>query len=241
MLNEENVNIMTVEDPVEYRLDGVNQVQVNPTLGLTFASVLRAFLRQDPDIILVGEIRDEETARIAVQAALTGHLVLATLHTNSALQAVGRLIDIGVKPFLVAPATVGVMAQRLVRKVCDNCRETYLPKATELDRYFTNIEDGNGLLFSRGTGCRQCHKTGYRGMVSIAEVVIFDEHAQQIIAQNLPPEKLTDYIVSTGYKDILYDALLKVACGITTLAEIERVLGFGESLLQDTIIDEVEQ
>lgn len=236
MLNDETVNIMTVEDPVEYRLDRINQIQVNSVVGLTFSNALRSFLRQDPDIILVGEIRDEETARIAVQAALTGHLVLATLHTNSALQAVGRLVDIGVEPFLAAPAAIGVMAQRLVRRICDECRESYPAPREEVERYFHTTGDAASLHFSRGAGCRKCNHTGYRGQVAIAELFIFDDRAQRIIARNTSPGELTDYAISQGYKEMLYDGLLKVACGITTLSEVERVLGMGETAVPRELI-----
>lgn len=231
MLNDQTVNILTIEDPVEYKLDRINQVQVNPIVGLTFASALRSFLRQDPDIILVGEIRDEETARIAVQAALTGHLVLATLHTNSALQAVGRLIDIGVEPFLVAPACLGVMAQRLVRRVCDGCAETYPAPEHELERYFTGIETGEEITFSRGLGCRKCNNTGYAGRIAIAEQFIFDVESQHLIARNATTMELLEYALAHGFRPIIYDGLLKVLCGMTTLAEVERVLGLGQAAI----------
>ncbi len=230
-INAEQVNIMTVEDPVEYRLDRANQVQVNTAVGLTFAKVLRAFLRQDPDIILVGEIRDEETARIAVQAALTGHLVLATLHTNSALQAIGRLVDIGIEPFLAAPATIGVMAQRLVRRLCPHCRESYSADEDDLQRYLVNWRTHAPIAFHRNVGCRMCNHTGYHGQVAIAELFILDDQARRIIARGDPPNCLEDYALSTGFKPMLYDALLKVLLGMTTLAEIERVLGLGDTSL----------
>jgi len=166
--------------------------------------------------------------------------VLSTLHTNSALQAVGRLIDIGVKPFLAAPAAIGVMAQRLVRRICENCRESYPAPKDEVERYFTHINDTEEVFFSRGTGCRVCHHTGYHGQVAIAELFIFDEHAQRIIARNSAPAKLSEYAFKQGYKEMLYDGLLKVTCGITTLSEVERVLGLGEADLHDTIIDELD-
>lgn len=161
---------MTIEDPVEYRLAGANQVHVNPQAGVTFASALRAFLRQDPDVIPVGEIRDLETATIASQAALTGHLVLTTMHTNNALQAVTRLIQIGVEPFLVAPSIIGVMAQRLVRRLCGACKEKYELSSREIEEYF--VWDGKTpVFFHRNKGCEKCNYTGFSGRIAIHELL----------------------------------------------------------------------
>lgn len=220
-LNKPGVNIMTVEDPVEIRLAGINQVQVNHEIDLNFAAVLRSFLRQDPDVILVGEIRDEETARIAAQAALTGHLVLTTMHTNSSLQAVTRLIDIGIEPFLLAPSIVGTMAQRLVRKLCDNCKEKYRLSADEMDRLF--IHDGREVFFYAARGCEQCNNTGFIGRVAIHEVFVINDEIRHLIARNATSRELAQAAVKSGFKPMRYDGIKKALRGLTTMGEVERV------------------
>ncbi|MBU0996011.1 MAG: GspE/PulE family protein [Proteobacteria bacterium] len=221
-LNEPEVNIMTAEDPVEYKLPGVNQVQINPGVELNFASILRSFLRQDPDVILIGEIRDLETAKIASQAALTGHLVLATMHTNNSLQAVTRLVEIGVEPFLVAPSIIGVMAQRLVRQICPKCKESYEPDPSEIERYF--IWNGQKkVTFYKGKGCLDCNHTGYTGRVAIHEIFIMTEEIRSMVAKNVSIIEIEKKAKQSGFETLRYDGLKKVLRGLTTIDELERV------------------
>ena len=224
-INSSEKNIMTIEDPVEYRLPGINQVQVNSSIDLGFAQVLRSFLRQDPDVILVGEVRDLETAKIATEAALTGHLVFATLHTNDALQAVTRLVDIGVDPFLVGPSLIGVMSQRLVRKLCPECKEPYTLSPEEMDELF----DWEGLLplkLYRQTGCQSCRFTGYNGRVAIHEMLIVSEELRKLVSTNAPVQDLRIAARRSGYQTMRYDGIKKVIRGLTTLEEVERVVPF---------------
>lgn len=220
-LNRPGVNITTIEDPVEYRLEGISQVQINPAVELDFASALRAFLRQDPDIILVGEIRDMETAQIACQAALTGHLVLSTLHTNSAVQAVTRLIDIGVKPFLVAPSLIGVMSQRLVRRICDHCKETHSVSAEEMKDLF--VWEGREVSLYCGKGCHRCNNTGYLGRLAIHEVVLVDDEIRRMISRGDSISEIQTYARKLGFPSMRYDGIKKVIRGLTTLEEVNRV------------------
>ncbi|MFH1139745.1 MAG: GspE/PulE family protein [Pseudomonadota bacterium] len=220
-LNTPGINIMTVEDPVEYRLPGLNQVQVNPDIGLDFAKALRAFLRQDPNVILIGEIRDMETAKIASQAALTGHLVLATMHTNNALQAVTRLVEIGVEPFLVAPSIIGVMAQRLVRRLCDYCKERYILGQDEKEVFFR----GNltrEVAFYRPRGCSKCDGLGYRGRLPIHEVFIMNDRIRSMVARGASILDIQEEARTSGFKTMRYDGLKKVLRGLTSLTEVER-------------------
>lgn len=221
-LNRKDLNIMTIEDPVEYRLTGVNQVQVNPKAGVTFASALRSFLRQDPDVILVGEIRDLETATIASQAALTGHLVLTTMHTNNALQAVTRLIQIGVEPFLVAPSIIGVMAQRLVRRLCEHCKEKYALAPSEIEKYF-DWDGKTEVFFHHAKGCEACNYTGYSGRIAIHELFIIDEETRVYIARNASILDIQKYAFSTGFDTMRYDGFKKVLMGLTTVEEVNQV------------------
>ncbi len=222
VLNRKDTNIVTIEDPVEYRLPGVNQVQVNPIAGVTFATALRSFLRQDPDVILVGEIRDLETATIASQAALTGHLVLTTMHTNNALQAVTRLIQIGVEPFLVAPSIIGVMAQRLVRRLCSKCKEKYALSPEEIQKYF--VWDGKTeVFFHRPKGCEQCNFSGYSGRLAIHELFIIDEATRTHIARNASILDIQQYAIGAGFTTLRYDGFKKVLRGLTTAEEINQV------------------
>ncbi|MBU0970906.1 MAG: Flp pilus assembly complex ATPase component TadA, partial [Proteobacteria bacterium] len=211
-----------IEDPVEYRMPGINQVQVNRARDLDFANSLRAFLRQDPDVILIGEIRDLETAKVASQAALTGHLVLATMHTNSALQAVVRLVEIGVEPFLVAPSIIGVMAQRLVRRICPHCTAPYELTSDEADRHFTNINDGP-VIFHRGQGCSNCNHTGFLGRLGIHELFIMTEDIRSMIAKGTSILQIEKQARQNGFHPMRYDGLKKVLRGLTTIEEIERV------------------
>ncbi|GGA35628.1 GspE/PulE family protein [Psychrobacillus lasiicapitis] len=220
-LNNENVNIITVEDPVEYQLEGINQIQVREEVELTFAAGLRSILRQDPDIVMVGEIRDLETAQIAVRASLTGHLVLSTLHTNSAVESVSRLRDMGIEPFLLSSSLVGIVAQRLVRKVCRDCGEYREPNERERE-----IFEEHGMTVEkvrRGKGCPACNKTGYRGRIAIHEVLMVDEVVKETILTGKSPTHLRDYMKETGYLSLLEDGLLKVKEGLTTTEEVLRV------------------
>ncbi len=214
--------IITVEDPVEYTLKGLVQVQVNPKIGLTFASALRTILRQDPDVIMVGEIRDPETAQIAVQASLTGHLVLATLHTNDAPSAFTRLIDMGVEEFLIASAVVGVMSQRLVRKICEECKEAYEPSREEADTFRAQGLEVPGRLF-RGKGCGACEHTGYRGRTVIAEVLKVNDEIRSLIIGKADASVIREKAIRGGMTPLLKDGLEKAARGITTLEEVLRV------------------
>jgi len=220
-LNHDEVNIITVEDPVEYQLQGINQVQVNTVTGLTFARGLRSILRQDPNIVMVGEIRDTETAEIAIRAAMTGHLVLSTLHTNSAVNSISRLIDMGVEPFLIATALHCIVGQRLVRKVCVSCAASYEPSENERAMLFRNgIRDEQ---LKKGKGCVDCARTGYKGRLAIHEVLILDDHLRSMILQRRPDNEYRDYALQHGLVLMLKDGLLKVAAGLTTIAEIFRV------------------
>jgi type IV pilus assembly protein PilB len=213
---------MTVEDPVEYRLSRINQVQVFPAVELDFARTLRAFLRQDPDIILVGEIRDGETARIASQAALTGHLVLATMHTNNALQAVTRLVEIGVEPFIVAPTILGAMAQRLTRKICVHCKEQYKLTPEEIHRLFK--WDGTADVFCyRGKGCTHCNHSGYSGRIAIHEILVVDDEMRRLITLDSPIGEIHECAVRNGFRSMRYDGLKKALRGLTTIDEVNRV------------------
>ena len=220
-LNNEEVNIITIEDPVEYQIAGVNQVQVREEVGMTFASGLRSILRQDPDIIMIGEIRDFETAQIAVRASLTGHLVLSTLHTNSAVAAVTRLIDMGVEPFLISSSLEGVVAQRLVRRVCRDCAEEMQPTEREKELFQAHgIEFGT---IKRGIGCSSCNMTGYRGRLAIQEVLPVDDVIRDKIANKANMNDFREYAKSAGMSFLLQDGLLKVAQGLTTTEEVLRV------------------
>lgn len=222
-LNREDVNIITVEDPVEYQIEGINQIQVNPNVGLTFAAGLRAILRQDPNIIMVGEIRDRETAEMAVRASITGHLVLSTLHTNDAAGAIVRLKDIGVEPFLIASSLRGVISQRLIRKTCKDCLQ--VEKATDREK---EIFAKYGLTIDtvhRGKGCPTCSMTGYRGRTAICEVLTIDDELRKwILKQDQSARKLQEKAVANGMEPIIKNGLRKVQEGITTTEEILRVV-----------------
>ncbi|TWI71246.1 type IV pilus assembly protein PilB [Desulfobotulus alkaliphilus] len=222
-LNTDEINILTVEDPVEYRLEGVNQVQANAAIGLDFAAVLRSFLRQDPDVMLVGEIRDLETARIACQAALTGHMVLSTLHSNTALQATTRLMDIGVPSYIVSPALLGVMSQRLVRRICEDCKESYTLSDEEADRYFIRKE-GEKVVFYRGKGCVRCNFTGYLGRLALHEVFLITNDIRDLVSRNASLVEIEATARAEGFRDIYHDGLKKVLRGMTTIDEVNRVI-----------------
>ncbi|ACJ33005.1 GspE/PulE family protein [Anoxybacillus flavithermus] len=220
-LNGEHVNIITIEDPVEYQLEGVNQIQVNSSVGMTFAEGLRSILRQDPNIIMVGEIRDRETAEVAIRASLTGHLVLSTLHTNDALSTVARLIDMGVEPFLVATSLSGVVSQRLVRRVCRDCQEEHEPTKREID-----IFARRGLKIEkvmRGRGCPTCNMTGYKGRIALHELMVMSDDMRKVILNGEPLSKLRDMAIKNKMIFLIDDGLLKVKQGLTTTEEVLRV------------------
>ena len=219
-INRPDLNITTIEDPVEYRLPDITQHQVNAGIGLTFSKVLRSIMRQDPDVILIGEIRDLETALIATEAALTGHFVLTTLHTNNALQAVTRLVEIGVDPYLVAPTTMGVLSQRLVRRICSSCKESYQPTAQELAPFFSGCE-GVPVTLYRGRGCPKCFGTGYIGRVGIYEFVEVSEMMRELITEKQSLALLIEEAKRVGHRSLRYDGLKKALIGWTSLEEVE--------------------
>ena len=224
-INTPELNISTIEDPIEIQLEGVTQSQVNATIDLKFANLLRALMRQDPDAILIGEIRDLETAKIATEAALTGHIVFATLHTNSAPQAITRLIEIGVEPYMVAPSVIGVLAQRLAARICENCKEAYTPTRETLAKYFK--EDGlSEVTFYRGKGCPKCRNTGYKGRVAIHELVLITEEIRALISEERSVQEITKAAAKVGYRPLRYDGLKKVLLGLTTINEIEQNTSF---------------
>jgi general secretion pathway protein E len=236
-IHTEEKNIITIEDPVEYQLKGIGQIHVNPKIGLTFASGLRSILRQDPDVIMVGEIRDLETAEIAMQASLTGHLVLSTLHTNDAPSALVRLIDMGIEPFLVASSLSLVLAQRLARTICPHCKEAY--EASDIEKsYFVGAripstapspsrgEDKGGgasLLLYRGRGCDKCKSKGYLGRTGIFELLLVDNEIRPMITDRIDSQSIKNYAVSQGMRTLRMDGLEKVIQVITTLEEFLRV------------------
>ena len=221
-LNSSEKNIITVEDPVECRLEHVNQVQVNPKAGLTFARALRAVLRQDPDIIMVGEIRDAETAEIAVRAALTGHLVFTTLHTSDAPRAVTRLLDMGIAPYLLNASLVGVLSQRLLRLNCPYCREKDSPATTEIELFREVCGKEEPPDFYRGRGCPHCHESGYLKRTAIHELMPIDENIQELIQQTRSAREIRRYALSRGMKTLMQDGMEQAAAGITTLSEVVR-------------------
>ena len=218
------VNIITVEDPVEYRLNGINQVQVNHKAGLTFAAVLPAILRSDPDILMIGEVRDRATAQLAVEAALTGHLVLSTLHTNDAPSAVTRLVEMGIEPFLVGSALDCVLAQRLARRLCDWCKQSYTPTAAELSatQWSSNISEEPSVLF-RPVGCRNCGQTGFRGRMAVTEVMPISEEIEHLAMSRAPASEIKRVAVAAGMVALRDDGLRKAVRGLTTLEEVIRV------------------
>jgi len=225
ILNQSDRNIITVEDPVEYRLPGVNQVQTNNRAGLTFASALRSILRADPDIILVGEIRDRETAQIAIEASLTGHLVLSTLHTNDAPSAIGRLIEMGIEPFLVASSTDAIVAQRLARKLCPKCKQGYTPTLQALKENGFPLVDGESIptLF-RPVGCQKCGKTGYRGRTSVHEIMQMSEEIERLTVERRSTDEIRNMAREQGMETLRQDGMQKVRNGVTSLEEIQRVV-----------------
>ncbi len=222
-INKPDRKIITVEDPVEYQMSGINQVQVRTDIGMTFSAALRSILRQAPNIIMIGEIRDLETAEIAVNASLTGHLVFSTLHTNDAPSAVTRLIDIGVKPFLVASSTRAIMAQRLVRRICDKCKEPYVPQEAELRLLGPAAKQLATAQLFHGKGCADCSFTGYRGRLGIYEIFQIDDQVRNLIFEQVSSTELRTKARELGMRTLREDGVRKVVAGITTLAEVLRV------------------
>jgi type II secretory ATPase GspE/PulE/Tfp pilus assembly ATPase PilB-like protein len=225
MINSADKNIITIEDPVEYRLSLIRQTQINPKAGITFGTGLRSILRQDPDVIMVGEIRDLDTSQVAIQAALTGHLVLSTLHTNDAPEAITRLLDIGVEPYLISSSVIGILAQRLVRAICPHCKTP-----SPVDE-ITLKELGEAILkskepptFYRGKGCKQCKQSGYLGRTGIYELLTVNEKIKRLIAEKASPQEIRQVArETTGLKSLREDGLLKVLKGVTTRDEVDRV------------------
>ncbi len=218
-INKSDKKIITIEDPVEYQINGVNQIHVNPQIGLTFANGLRSIVRQDPDVIMVGEIRDLETVEIAIRAALTGHLVFSTLHTNDAPGAITRLVDMGAEDYLIASSVLGILAQRLVRVICENCKE---PVKVD-DKILEEFGFPPGTLLYRGRGCRECANTGYKGRIGIFELMVMTEEIRKLTVSNAPSSEIRRVARAQGMRTLKEDGLLKVKQGITTLSEVLRV------------------
>jgi type IV pilus assembly protein PilB len=223
LLNKEDVNIMTVEDPVEYQFPGMRQVHVNVLAGLTFASALRSFLRQDPDIVMVGEIRDLETAEIAVQAALTGHMVFSTLHTNDSPSAFTRLMNMGVEPFLISSSLLGVLAQRLLRRVCEKCKDLYVPSDSLLKDIGLEDKIGENIKFAKGKGCKVCNQSGYKGRIGIYELLKVTPEIQEAVLRKVSADEIRNLAVSQGMITLRKAALDKLLLGTTTPEEVMRV------------------
>jgi type IV pilus assembly protein PilB len=219
-INSPERNIMTVEDPVEYELAGINQVKARPEIGLDFAAALRSFLRQDPDVILVGEIRDLETASIAIKAAQTGHLVFSTLHTNNATSTVDRLLNMGVEPYLICSSLNLVIAQRLVRKICLECKEAYEPEPGLLERFRQILPDAGDVVFYRGAGCRECSQTGYRGRMALYELFPMTRSIKDLILEGTVGSKIRDTALADGMKPLIVNGMQKVSEGLTTPDEV---------------------
>jgi type IV pilus assembly protein PilB len=222
--NDPKANLITVEDPVEYRLAGLSQVHVNEKAGLTFAAALRSILRQDPDKVMIGEIRDKETGTIAIEAALTGHLVLSTLHTNDAPSAITRLTEMGIEPFLTASAVTLVMAQRLARRLCTECREQYTPEEHALDRIGFPYEKGNPPKLYRAKGCKKCNGIGYKGRMGVHEVMTMSETIERMTVENVSADEIGRQAVSEGMLTLRMDGFSKVKMGQTSIEEILRVV-----------------
>ncbi len=222
-LNTKDVNILTVEDPIEYQISGIGQMQVKPKIDLTFANGLRSILRQDPDIIMIGEIRDLETAEIAVQAALTGHRVFSTLHTNDAASGITRLIDMGVEPFLIASSVNALLAQRLVRTICPHCREPFKPSQKTLSELGLKLKDLKGGKLYRGRGCEKCLNTGYMGRLGIYELLPITNDIRKMVLAHADSNQIKDFAVGKGMTTLLQDGLNKAAAGLTTVEEVIRV------------------
>jgi len=222
-LESQEVNIVTVEDPIEYDLDNINQAQINPKSGVTFASALRSILRQDPDIIMVGEVRDEETVELGIRAALTGHLVFSTVHTNDAASGFTRLLNWQVEPFLIASTVKGILAQRLVRRICKECREPYIPEPEELK--MTGLDPDKPLKAFKGKGCLSCRNTGYKGRIGIYELLLVDAEISELVLQQAPGYRIREQAKKNGMTTLLEDGVIKIERGDTTISELYETLG----------------
>ena len=220
--NDVGIKIITTEDPVEYELDGIVQVQVNEEIGVTYSRCLRSILRQDPDMILVGEIRDYETAQIAVEASLTGHVVFSTLHTNDAPLAITRMLDLGVEPFLVSATLEAVIAQRLVRTICNDCKVTYEPGTEVLMELGLRAEDIRGKHFAYGTGCENCHGSGYKGRTGIFEILVMSEALRQMVIEGVSSDAIREQALREGMGVLREAGLRAIFDGITTVEEVLR-------------------
>jgi len=220
-LNKSEVNIVTIEDPVEYTLNGINQVNINNKSGLTFAKGLRSILRQDPDVVMIGEIRDEETAKIAIKAAITGHLVLSTIHTNDAPSTINRLLDMGIEPYLVATSITGIIAQRLVRRVCSNCKEEYL--ASDYEKSIFNIDKNETLKLYRGKGCGNCNNTGYKGRIGVYEIMEITKEHRNVINETRNTNILQDISIKNDMKTLADECKDLVLSGVTTIEELATI------------------
>jgi general secretion pathway protein E len=214
-------NIITIEDPIEYQLEGISQMQVASKKGMTFVTALRHVLRQDPDVIMIGEVRDQETAKMAIQSSLTGHLVFSTLHTNDSAGAISRLLDLGVEPYLVSSSLIAVLAQRLVRRICPECRQEYMPTEHELREL--GIGDNSGGKFFAGAGCSKCFDTGYKGRTGIYELMMIDEEIREMIHQHQTAGVIKQKAIEKGLQTLRMDGARKVIAGATTIAEVLRV------------------
>lgn len=223
IINNSGINIITIEDPIEYQIEGIGQIQVNPKIDLTFANGLRSIVRQDPDVILVGEIRDLETAEIAIQAALTGHLVFSTLHTNDSASAITRLIDMGIEPFLVTSSVIGILAQRLMRNICNECKNVYTPDEESLQNIGITPEMYGGKKMYRGKGCQDCLNTGYRGRTGIFELMILNDSIKNLILKTSDSSSIKHKAVEHEMITLRQDGALKVLNGITTIEEVLRI------------------
>jgi len=236
-INQPEINIITIEDPIEYQMDGVGQIQVNPKIDLTFAAGLRSIVRQDPDVILIGEIRDRETAEIAIQSSLTGHLVFSTLHTNDAASAVTRLIDMGIEPFLVTSSVIAIIAQRLVRVLCPHCKEIYVPDKESLDNLGLDKSVLENNTFYRKKGCNLCMQTGFRGRTAIFEIMIVDDEIKRLILKTSDANQINELAIKQGMITLQKNGIDKALNGITTTEEVLRVtrsLNRKEDIVQET-------
>ena len=222
-INTPEINIITIEDPVEYQLKGVSQIQVNPKIDLTFAQGLRSIVRQDPDVILIGEIRDQETAEIAVQSALTGHLVFSTLHTNDAASAITRLVDMRVEPFLISSSVIAVVAQRLARVLCSSCKECYLPESIALGRIGITADQTKKSNICKTKGCKECLNTGYKGRIGLFEIMVLRAELKKLILKTFDSNLIKNVALKTGMVSLRHDGVLKVLTGMTTIEEVLRV------------------
>jgi general secretion pathway protein E len=222
-INIPDINIITIEDPVEYQIKGISQIQVNPKINLTFASGLRSIVRQDPDVILVGEIRDRETAEIAVQSALTGHLVFSTLHTNDSASAITRLVDIGVEPFLISSSVLAVVAQRLIRVLCRDCKQPYTPDQITLERIGITPDQFQDSTVYRAVGCESCFQTGYKGRTGIFEIMLLDSSLKSLILTTYDSSQIKNAALNLNMVTLRQDGIQKVLRGISTIEEIIRV------------------